>query len=164
MKIKSIILLSLLFAFPVFAVLQKTNYVGYRHKGVVYGGTLPNGVKDLGGGLLSNESYGVSRYGKNGKDMLWLEKILSRDAKGVPIWLVKDVLLLDKLRRNQKLLFSYSSTCNLNGRESLDLIVLAELSENQKTYKILKAWNANVKNEKFEEISTGGIKCEVYAN
>jgi hypothetical protein len=54
MKIKSILFL-LLLAIPVFAVSQKNGYIGYRHKGVVYGATLPNGVKDLGGGLLSNE-------------------------------------------------------------------------------------------------------------
>ena len=107
MKIKSILFL-LFFAFSVFAVPQKTNYIGYRHKGVVYGETLPNGVKDFGGGLLSNEDYGVSRYAKNGNDMLWLEKILDRDAKGVPTWQVKDVLMFDKLKKNQELLFSYS--------------------------------------------------------
>lgn len=163
MKIKSILFL-LLFAFPVFAVSQKPNYVGYRHKGVVFGQVLPNGVKDLGGGLLSNQDYGVSRYAKNGNDMLWLEKILDRDQKGVPTWQVKDVLMLDKLRKNQQLLFSYSSTCTENNRENLDLIVLAELGANKKTYKILKAWNASVKNEKFKKVSTNGIKCEVGGN
>lgn len=162
-KIKSIIFL-LLFALPVFAGSQKTNYIGYRHKGVVYGETLPNGVKDLGGGLLSNERYGVSRYVKNGNEMLWLEKILKRDAKGVPTWQVRDVLMLDKPRKNQELLFSYSSTCTLNGRENLDLIVLAELAGNKKSYNILQAWNASVKNEKFKKISTSGIKCEVGGN
>ncbi|HEX8636455.1 MAG TPA: hypothetical protein VF692_00220 [Pyrinomonadaceae bacterium] len=163
MKIKSILFL-LLLAFPVFAVSQKTNYVGYQHKGVVYGKNLPNGVKDLGGGLLSNEDYGVSRYTKNGNDMLWLEKILSRDAKGVPTWQVKDVLMLDKLRKNQELLFSYSSTCTINGRESLNLIVLAELAGNKKSFKILKAWHASVENEKFKKISISGIRCEVDGN
>lgn len=159
MKIKSLLFL-LLFTFPVFAVSQKPNYIGYRHKGVVYGETLPNGVKDLGGGLLSNEEYGVSRYAKSGNDMLWLEKILNRDAKGVPTWQVKDVLMLDKLRKNQELLFSYSSTCTENGRENLDLIVLAELTPDKKSYKVLRAWNASVKNEKFKKISTKTIRCK----
>lgn len=160
MKIKSILFL-LLFAFSAFAVSQKPNYVGYRHKGVVYGETLPNGVKDLGGGLLSNENYGVSRYAKSGNDMLWLEKILERDAKGVPTWQVKDVLMLDKLAKNQELLYSYSSTCTENGRENLDLIVLAELAGDKKSYKILKAWNASVKNEKFKKISTKNVRCKI---
>ena len=160
MKIKSILIL-LFFTFPVFAAWQKPNYVGYRHKGVVYGETLPNGVKDLGGGLLSDENYGVSRYSKSGNDMLWLERILSRDAKGVPTWQVKDVLMLDKLSKNQVLLFSYSSTCTENGRENLDLIVLAELSANKKSYKILRAWKASVKNEKFKKISIANINCKI---
>jgi hypothetical protein len=160
MKIKSILFL-LLLAIPVFAASQKKGYIGYRHKGVVYGSTLPNGVKDLGGGLLSNENLGVTRYSKGGNDMLWLEKILSRDKNGVPTWQVKDVLKFDKLRKNQELLFSYSSTCTQNGRENLDLIVLAELAANKKSYKVLKAWNANVKSEKFNKISTHEIKCEI---
>jgi hypothetical protein len=163
MKIKSILFL-LLLAIPVFAGSQKKAYIGYRHKGVLYGATLPNGVKDLGGGLLSNENLGITRYTKGGNDMLWLEKILSRDSSGVPTWQVKDVLMFDKLRKNQELLFSYSSTCTQNGRENLDLIVLAELADNKKSYKILKAWNANVKNEKFKVISKSGIKCEISGN
>ena len=163
MKIKSIVLL-LLLAIPIFAVSQKKGYIGYRHKGVVFGATLPNGVKDLGGGLLSNENLGITRYTKSGNDMLWLEKIISRDSKGVPTWQVKDVLVLDKLQRNQELLFSYSSTCSQNGRENLDLIVLAEIAANRKSYKILKAWNANVKVERFKEIPVSGIRCEAAGN
>jgi hypothetical protein len=163
MKIKLILFL-LLLAIPVFAVSQKNGYIGYRHKGVVYGATLPNGVKDLGGGLLSNENLGITRYTKSGNDMLWLEKVLSRDNNGVPTWQVKDVLIFDKLRKNQELLFSYSSTCTQNGRENLNLIVLAELAADKNSYKILKAWNASIKSEKFNKISAKGIECKISGN
>ncbi len=65
---------------------QKNKLIGYKHKGVVYGETLlPNGAKDLGGGLLSNENYGVTRFSKGKKQMLWLEKITSRDRKAFQI-------------------------------------------------------------------------------
>lgn len=151
----------MLLALPVFANPQKTNYKGYKHKGVVSGETLPNGVKDHGGGLLSNENYGVSRFSKGKKDMLWLEKITDRDEKGVPSWQVKDVLTFDALKKNQQFLFSYSSSCRQNGKESLDIIVMAENSADRKSYKVLKAWKANHKKEKFEKISTENIKCEV---
>ncbi len=92
----------MLLALPGFAIPQKTNYKGYKHKGVVYGETLSNGVKDHGGGLLSNESYGVSRFSKGKKDMLWLEKITDRDKKGVPSWEVKMfwILIRSKKIRN----------------------------------------------------------------
>jgi hypothetical protein len=160
MKIKLTILL-LLFALPVFAVPQKNGYIGYQHKGVVFGEKLPNGVRDLGGGLLSNENYGVTRFGKGKINMLWLEKIIGRDEKGVPNWQVKDVLMFDKLKKNQDFLFSYSSTCTQNGKESLDLIVLAELSADKKSYTVLNAWKANAKKERFEKVSVNNVKCEV---
>jgi hypothetical protein len=152
MKTK-IILVLLLVTLPTLALTPKPNYVGYKHKGVVYGETLPNGVKDLGGGLLSNEEYGVSRFSKGKKYMLWLEKITSRDGKGFPSWEVKDVLTFDLLKKDQEFLISYSSNCQQNGRASLDLIVQAELFPKEKTYKILRAWKANIKKEKFEKTS-----------
>ncbi|HLM02599.1 MAG TPA: hypothetical protein VK400_16215, partial [Pyrinomonadaceae bacterium] len=65
---------------------RKEEFIGYRHRGVVYGEILPNGARDLGGGLLSDENYGVSRFAKGKKRMLWLEKITSHDKKGVPNW------------------------------------------------------------------------------
>ncbi len=154
--------LSLLLVFlviPNIVSAQKKDLIGYKHKGVIYGTTLPNGAKDLGGGLLSNENYGVSRFSKGSKFMLWLEKIIERDAKGVPSWEVRDVLSFDKLKKNQEFLFSYSSICVQNNKEKLDLIVLAELLPKTKTYKINDAWRANVKREKFEKISTKNIKC-----
>ncbi len=159
MKTK-IILALLLAALPSLAFTQKPNYIGYKHKGVVYGETLPNGVKDLGGGLLSNENYGVSRFTKGKKYMLWLEKITSRDAKGVPSWEVRDVLTFDELKKNQEFLFSYTSKCKQNGKSNFDLIVMAELLPKNKTYKVIKAWKADLKKEKFDKISGTNIKCE----
>jgi len=158
MKLKLLFLLIFLIV-PTIVSAQKKDLIGYRHKGVIYGAILPNGAKDLGGGLLSNENYGVSRFSKGKKFMLWLEKITERDARGVPSWEVRDVLSFDKLKKNQEFLFSYSSSCLQNGKEKLDLIVQADFLPKTNTYKIIHAWRANVKREKFEKISTKGIKC-----
>ena len=159
MKFSLFLLLTFL-AFTLNISAQKKEFIGYKHKGVVVGETLPNGVKDLGGGLLSNDNYGVSRFSKGKKHFLWLEKITGRDTGGVPSWIVKDVLEFDTLKKHQEFLFSYSSTCTSNGKENLDTIVLAEFKPNKKSYKILKAWKANIKKEKFEKLSTKGIKCK----
>ena len=160
MKLKLFISL-LLFSLTTFAAPEKkSEFVGYKHKGVLYGETLPNGVKDLGGGLLSDENYGVSRFQKGKKFMLWLEKITDRDKKGVPSWEVKDVLTFDNLKKKQAFSFSYSSTCQQNGKDNLDLIVMTELSEKKKTYKVIRAWRANTKAGKFEKISDKGIVCK----
>ena len=158
MRVKLLLLL-ILIALPVLASPQKKKLIGYRHKGVLYGEKLPNGAKDLGGGLLSNQNYGVSKFTKDNKFMLWLEKITARDAKGIPSWVVKDVLIFDNLKKNQDFLVSYSSGCTQNGKENLDLVVLAELSP-KKTYKVIRAWRADVKKEKFKKISEKGIVCK----
>jgi len=105
MKLKSLsifafITLSAFISLSIFAGTTEREFVGYRHKGVLYGQTLPNGVKDLGGGLLSNENYGVTRFSKGKKYMLWLEKIVERNAKGEPSWEVKDVLTFPNLKKN----------------------------------------------------------------
>lgn len=138
---------------------KKKEFVGYEHKGVIYGATLPNGAKDLGGGLLSNENYGVSRFSKDGKFMLWLERITKYGADGVPTWKVKDVLTFHTLKKNREFLFSHSSSCLQNGAENLDLIVLAEFLQKTKNYKILDAWQAHIGREKFKKVPNKGIIC-----
>ena len=149
----------LLIAYSGVAAPTEENLIGYRHKGVLRGETLPNGAKDLGGGLMSNENYGVTRFLKGKKYMLWLERIVDRDDEGVPFWEVKDVLKVEFPKKNQEYLLSLSSPCRLNRRADLDLIVLAEREPRQKSYKVLKAWRANLKKERFEEISTKRITC-----
>jgi hypothetical protein len=158
MRLKLFLLL-IFISFPAIASPQKKDFIGFRHKGVIYGETLPNGAKDLGGGLLSDDDYGVTRFTKDKKYMLWLEKITLRDSKGVPSWEVKDVLTFDKLKKNQEFLFSYSSGCLQNGKENLDLVVFAELNPKRKRYKIIRAWRANTRREKFEKVPINGIVC-----
>ena len=158
MKLKLLILLVLIVA-PLSVAAQKKGFVGYRHKGVTFGETLPNGVKDLGGGLLADENFGVTRFSKGGKFMLWLEKLTSRDKEGIPSWEVKDVLTFDKPKKNRQFLLSYSSGCLQNGNLNLDLIVLAEHLPKSKSYKIIRAWKANTVRGRFEKTSAKGIVC-----
>lgn len=162
MKLKLLIFLVVIAA-PLDLFAQKNELIGYKHKGVVYGALLSNGAKDLGGGLLSDENYGVTRFSKGKSFMLWLEKITSRDKSGVPSWEVKDVLTFDKLKKNQEFLISYTSGCLQNGKPNLDLIVLAEIVPKSKNYKVVRAWKADTNREKFEKISTRRIKCTVTA-
>jgi hypothetical protein len=159
----NIFLLLIFITLPVFALPDThKEFIGYKHQGILYGETLPNGARDQGGGLLSNDNYGITRFTKGRKYMLWLEKIIKRDAKGLPSWEVKDVLAFDNLKKNQQFLFSYSSTCKQNGKENLDLVVMAELNQQKKAYRVLRAWRANVKKEKFESTSSKGIVCAYY--
>ena len=157
-KYISVALLVLLFSVAAFA--QKSKYVGYQHKGVTLGEKLSNGVKSINGGLTSNNKLGVSRYTKGKKYMLWLEEIVSRDANGVPIWVVRNVLSFDNLKKNQEFHFSYNSPCTLDGKDNLDLIVKTEFTPKTKSYKVLEAWKANTKTLKFEGIDTKKVQCK----
>lgn len=156
-KIIRICLFLLLLSVPL-SVLG-SDYIGYRHEGVRFGEKLPNGVQDLGGGLISDEDYGVTRFRKGDVYMLWLERIISRNKAGVPRWEVLDVLSFKGLKRNRQFLFSYSSPCRLSGKENLDLIVLAETSSRTKKSMPVKAWMADINTGKFKAISITGIAC-----
>ncbi len=149
------------FAASTFAMHFGDEFIGYRHKGVLRGETLPNGARDLGGGLLSNEDYGITRFVKGQKYMLWFEKVIDRNSEGVPLWEVKDVLTFGKPKKNEELFFSYSSPCRQNRKVNLDLIVQAERVPRKKSYKVINAWRANVKKERFEKVSTKGIVCSL---
>lgn len=162
MKLRIIIVIALL-VFPVFANPQKSKYVGFRHRGTLYDEIMSNGVKSLGGGLLSNNKFGVSLYTKNFQTMLWLERIIERDTLGVPNWEVRDVLNFGKLKKNESLQFSYSSTCRQNGRANVDLVVKTVRVPYAKYYKVEDAWTASASKGKFEKTSTRGIRCEVAA-
>lgn len=159
MKKISIFLLLLLLSVAASAQ-DAENFVGYTHKGVIYGELLPNGAKDLGGGLLSDDNYGISRFSKGKTLMLWLEKITARDEEGVPDWEVKDVLSFEKLKKNREFHFSYSSPCTLRGAADLDLVVMADFSPKRKIYKVVKAWKIDFETEKFAPIPADDVKCE----
>lgn len=157
-KITSIAVFILLFSVVVFP--QKSKYIGYKHKGATLGETLSNGVKSISGGLTSNNKFGVSRYTKGGKYMLWLEEVVSRDRNGIPTWIVRNVLTFDNLKKNQEFHFSYDSPCTLNGKDNTDLIVKTEFAPQKKTYKVLEAWKANTKTLKFDKIDTQDVRCK----
>ena len=160
MKFRLLVLLAVL-AIPTQIFAQKNKYIGYKYVGVSYNQTLPNGVKDLGGSLLEDNNYAVSRMKKGKTEMLWLARITSRNAKGIPKWQVKDVLTLPVLKKNQEILQGFTFPCTINDEEDLNLIVLADYLAKSKTYKVRKAWRANTKTNKIQVISVKGISCEI---
>lgn len=154
------------FAFLVFLTIplavsaQKNKYIGYEYTGVVYQETLPNGVKDLGGNLLTNEDYAVSRMKKGRTEMIWLIKITGRNDDGVPNWKVRNVLVLPTLKKDQQILRGYNSPCKVGGNSESNLIVLADYSAKNKVYVPNKAWRVNIRKNAFEEISTAKVSCK----
>lgn len=157
MKFRLFFLLATL-AVPMFVSAQTGNYIGYKYTGVIYNHKLPNGVIDKGGNLLDNENFGVSRMKKSRTEMLWLTRITGRNSEGVPRWQVKDVLILPGLKKNQQILQGFSYPCTINGKEDLNLVVLADVSK-KNTFKARKVWRANTKTGKFQIVSARNVDC-----
>ena len=131
------------------------NYIGLRYR------TLPGNLQGLGGWTIgspfSSPEYSVSHVQQGKKQMLWLELILSRDNAGKPLFEVKDVLNLPSLKSTEQLA---SVGCLVNGKRDPEVIAIAVLEDTEYWGKIRRAWRANRRTTRFEEISPRNIACE----
>ena len=143
---------------PALVSAQTNNYIGYKYTGVTYNHKLPNGVTDKGGNLLDNENFGVSKMKTGKTEMLWLTRITGRNSDGVPRWMVKDVLVLPSLKKNQQILQGFSYPCTINGKDDLNLVVIADILKD-KTFKARKVWRANTRTGKFQTVSARNVDC-----
>jgi len=152
-------------AFPTLVSAQRSEYIGYKYKPVLMDQLLPNGVKDMGGAIVSEYDaspvFGVGRFSKGTTQMLWLEKSTAEDAEGVKEWIVLDVLTFPSFGKNQSLMLG-EGECQVNNKIVKGLIVFANFLPRKKTYSVIKAWKANLKTERFVTTSTKGVKCEYF--
>ncbi len=145
---------------PSRATPDKSRYIGLR-----YGGNkLPPGHKWIGGSLFSNpyhdeKQYGVTEVVKGNVRMMWFDLLTHHDAAGRAHWIIKDVLFLPPMRRNQLLFYV---DCLLANQPDPELIVIADNVVRGGYYaNVRHVWRANGKTEKFEPIPVKGIKCMV---
>ena len=141
---------------------QKNEYVGYRYKPVLVDQMLPNGIKDLGGAIISdpkiNPMWGIARVSKGGTQMLWLEKAIEQDDSGVQRWEVLDVLTFANYPKTRELLFG-TGECSRNAKEDNRLVVQASVRRGN--YVVEKAWIADTGSQRFVPIAVKGIRCEM---
>ena len=138
------------------AAADMSGYVGLRH-----GSKLPDGLKNLGGSLVSEagagKEYGLAEVHRGKIKMLWFERLTHRDAAGLPYWEVEDFLILPPVRKNQVLAYS---TCFSGSEPDREVIAIADYQRSAEFFtRVRRAWRANRKTGKFEEISPRGIKC-----
>ena len=132
-------------------------YIGLR-----YGLSLPDNLKILRSEPLSvandvNENR-VSEVQDGRVKMLWLERLTHRDGAGLPHWEVKDVVILPPLRKKEILAYSF---CSLSKQPNREIIAVADYRPRvEYLAHVRRAWRANRRSEKFEEISPKGVKCE----
>ena len=67
-----------------------------------------------------------------------------------------DTIHIGRLKPRQGVILTQ---CRLNGRDVTGILALVKMDDNQYFKKVIKAWKANTKTNRFEPISTIGIDC-----
>jgi hypothetical protein len=143
-----------------FAQAAPHNFIGLRYR------ELPIGVESVAGWMLNLSpppEYAVARVRQGSQEMLWLEVLIDRDASGVPLFEVIDVLALPKLAEDETVASSIPYYCTQEGKDTefnVELVAIV-VYEPEKEYwsQIRRVWRANRQSGKFEEIGTEGIVC-----
>ncbi len=133
-------------------------YVGLRH-----GAQLPEGLKEGGysGQLdtLGGVEFSLQEVLKGNVRMVWFERVVGRDAEGVPQMEVLDVLTLPTLAKNQRVAYS-SCTSGKKVEQDAEIVAVFDYVRGVNYFTRLRsAWRANRRSRKFEEIPVTGIKC-----
>jgi len=129
-------------------------YIGLKHKN---DGNLPDGLVDNGGWLyefinLMDDTYICAIVSKGNEQMIWLEKVTKREENGSPAEVeVLDVLTLPK--NNHEL-----TTYLIKDGQHLEGFGVVRYTDTEYFEDFYQAWRINPANEKFEEISTEGLK------
>lgn len=140
-------------------------YVGYEYKGVTPETVLPNGVKHLGGALISDvdadPSYGISQVSKGAKEMLWLEVSTRQDETGILDWRVLDVISFPALTRSQHIHMHFDPAveCRRGGKSVEGLVAIGTIDRRRGSFTPQRAWIADIAKKKFVPSATAGLRC-----
>jgi hypothetical protein len=136
-----------------------SSYIGLRH-----GPRLPAGLKEMGGGLITDPykdtvQFGLAHIIKGKTQMLWFELGTHHDAEGHAYWEVLDVVTLPAITRNQ---FLFYTLCYFNGQPDPEIAAIVQpLKRGGYETKTLWAWRANRQSRKLTAIPVKGVKCEM---
>ena len=142
---------------------DKRPYLGLRYAG----NKLPAGHKWMAGSLISEpykdeKQYGVTHVVRGRVNMMWFDLLTHNDAEGHAHWIIKDVLFLPPIGKNQTL---FHVDCLLDDNPDPELIVIVDNVLRKGYYTTVRhAWRANRRTEKFESIAPKGIKCVAYGD
>jgi hypothetical protein len=106
---------------------------------------------------LNDNEYGLSSYKKGPIDLIAFERVI-RQANGETKYSLIDILEINDRGKNQYII---CGLCRLNEKTDKDIVAVYQdkNSDVQFYTKIIKAWKANRKTGKFEQIDTKGIDC-----
>jgi hypothetical protein len=141
------------------------SYIGYEYKGVVPDTVMPNGVKHLGGALISDINkdpvHGIAQVSKGRTQMLWLEVSTGQNEKGVTGWRVLDVISFPKTAGSQHAMLPLDPAveCTRNGKTVPNLVAIGRIDTRRASYTVQRAWIADIDKKKFTPASIRGLRC-----
>ena len=144
------------------------SYIGYEYKGAVPDTVMPNGVKHLGGALISDINkdpvYGIAQVSKGRTQMLWLEVSTGQNEKGVTGWRVLDVISFPKPIGSQHAMLPLDPAveCTRNGKAVPYLVAVGRIDTRRASYTVQRAWIADIDKKKFTPASIRGLRCNYY--
>ena len=147
------------------AATASAQYVGYEYKGVTPETVLPNGVKHLGGGLISDvdadPTYGISQVSKGKTEMLWLEVSTGQTETSIEGWRVLDVVSFPALTRSQHIHMHQDPAveCKRGGKIVENLVAVGTIDRRRGTFTPQRTWIADIAKKKFVPSTTAGLKC-----
>lgn len=144
------------------------SYIGYEYKGYTPDTVMPNGVKHLGGALISDINkdpvYGIAQVSKGRTQMLWLEVSTGQNETGVTGWRVLDVISFPKLSGSQHAMLPLDPAveCTRNGKTVPYLVAIGRIDTRRAVFTAQRAWIADIDKKRFTPASTRGLRCNYY--
>ncbi len=122
---------------------------------------VPPPLKEVGGFMiepLGQPEYGSFEVVDQGVHLVWLMRLLTRDAEGRPLWQIEDVLPLPRVDQGEVVLYTL---CGQSGQYNPEIVAIAKDEENKEFLTtVRRAWQGNRSTGKFHEIATAGIACD----
>lgn len=161
------VLILIILGFACSSVDSNKKYIGIvtppMPKGLIdHGGFVILGEKSLNGVYSDADvlaaKYGVTFVSDNKTDYCWLERLHHYDTTGKePFWEILDVLKLPPITKDEILV---TRTCKMGNYFDPEILALCRYDPDANEFThIIKAWRANRKKERFEEISNSNITC-----
>jgi hypothetical protein len=123
---------------------------------------LPPGVELLAGALVDFDpasTFAVSWLRDAGGDMLWLERLVSRDAAGVPLWTVVAVERLPPMGADETVVLGGCGEGELAGGGEGDVHAVVRREDREILERVSLAWRVDTGAERFVALRTEGLRC-----
>ena len=126
--------------------------------GTRFGPDMPKGYEEVGGGVISDENHRMTQFAiqlvrKGDEEMVWLSRVTGADPSGRLSYQILDVLVLPQRKRGEIVTWL---ACCFGGKRNDSIIAYTD----KYYYRVLRAWIANRKTGRIEEVSTRGIVCQ----